>query len=189
MKIGLKVLLGALAVAVVTIALLAHTNHRIYAVQTGSMSPNIPSKSLVVVEVGKYHLGQPISFHRGNEVVTHRLVGLNPDGTYVTKGDGNNAADATTVSAQDVIGGVIASQRELGFWWVYATSPLGAASIGVSLLLLYLIWGLFDGGALTPTGSQRLDLTRFVGQVILGAIPEERDPDGLSIEVSRGVRA
>ena len=76
-------------------------------------------------------------------MVTHRLIADNGDGTYTTQGDANNVADLTPVEQSDIIGGVVASQPELGFWWMYATRPVGAASIAVTLLMLYLIWGLF----------------------------------------------
>lgn len=143
MKIAIRVLFAVVVVAGLAAAVLAHTTYRVYAVQTGSMTPTIPARSLVVVEVGHYEMGEPIAFHVGNGVVTHRLVGDNGDGTYVTRGDANNVADLTPVEARDIIGGVVASQPELGFWWLYATRPVGAASIAMSLLLLYLIWGLF----------------------------------------------
>jgi signal peptidase len=143
MKIVIRVLFAVLVVAGLAAAVLLHTTYRVYAVQTGSMTPTIPAKSLVVVETGHYKMGEPIAFRVANGVVTHRLVADNGDGTYVTQGDANNVADLTPVAQSDIIGGVVASPPELGFWWVYITRPLGAASITVSLILLYLIWGLF----------------------------------------------
>jgi signal peptidase I len=143
MKIAIRVLFAVVVVAGLTAAVLLHTTYRVYAVQTGSMTPTIPSRSLVVVEKGHYKVGQPVAFSVGNGVVTHRLVADNGDGTYVTQGDANNVADLTPVTPSEIIGGVVASPPELGFWWVYATRPVGAASIAMSLLMLYLIWGLF----------------------------------------------
>jgi signal peptidase len=150
----LRALCPLFVFAVVLLAVALHSTHRVYAVQTGSMAPGIPAKSLVVVEVGRYHLGQPVSFHSAHGVVTHRLVSRNADGTYVTKGDANNAADVTPVSATNIIGGVVVAAPGLGFWWVYISRPLGTASIAASLLMLYLVWGLFA----TAPGPER---TRF----------------------------
>jgi signal peptidase I len=162
LKRALRVLAGAFVIAVVAFAFVLHATYRVYAVQTGSMSPGIPAKSVVVVEVGHYKMGEPISFHVGHEVVTHRLVGRNGDGTFVTKGDGNNAADFTPVPAQNIVGGVVLSEPNLGFWLVYVTNPLGAASIAMSLLLLYLIWGLFTASPQSEpaTGTPRPRLGR-----------------------------
>ncbi len=154
-----RVLAALFVIAVAAFSIVMHTTYRVYAVQTGSMSPGIPARSLVVVKVGHYQMGEPIAFQIGHEVVTHRLVGRNDDGTYVTKGDGNHAADFTPVPAQDIIGGVVLSEPNLGFWLVYVTSPLGAASIAMSLLLLYLIWTLFTESPQSEpaAGDARLD--------------------------------
>jgi signal peptidase len=108
------------------------------------MTPTIPSESLVVVEPGRYHLGQPISFHQHGGIVTHRFVGTNADGSLITKGDANRTPDASSVKPGDVIGGVIAAPRYLGYWLMYFKSPLGFASLVIDILLIYQISMLFS---------------------------------------------
>jgi signal peptidase I len=176
MKIAIRVLFAVVVVTGLAAAVLLHTTYRVYAVQTGSMTPTIPAKSLVVVEAGHYKMGEPITFRVGNGVVTHRLVADNGDGTFSTKGDANNVADLTPVAARDIIGGVVAYQPELGFWWLYATRPVGAASIAVSLLLLYLIWSLFT--ATSKPEPAPLDLT--------DPRDPERTTDGIAPTTARG---
>lgn len=116
------------------------TNKRIYVVHTGSMTPTIPSKSAVLVEKRSYHVGQVISFRESGAVVTHRLVGLNPDGTLITKGDANTTVDPWKTTRADVIGGVVAAPREVGYWLVYLRNPLGAASVLFTVICIGLIW-------------------------------------------------
>ncbi len=149
-KLVVWVLLGVTSVSLVVLAAVGLRTQRYYAVQTGSMTPTIPSKSLVVVEPGRYQLGQPISFHQHGGIVTHRFVGLNADGTLVTKGDANRTPDPSSVSPADVIGGVIAAPKYLGYWLMYFKSPLGFASFVVDVLLIYQISALFSSEDTKP---------------------------------------
>ena len=99
--------------------------YRVYIVHTGSMTPTIPSRSAVLVEKGTYHLGQVISFRTQNGVVTHRLIKRGADGTLVTKGDANRTPDPGSLRATQVIGGVLAAPRTLGYWLQYLKNPAG----------------------------------------------------------------
>ncbi|HSX09987.1 MAG TPA: signal peptidase I [Candidatus Saccharimonadales bacterium] len=74
-----------------------------YNVMTGSMTPNIPIGSLVLVHPGSYAVGDIITFNRGPITVTHRLVGQK-NNQYITKGDANKIADPELVNKNDVIG-------------------------------------------------------------------------------------
>ncbi len=116
--------------------------YRVYIVHTGSMVPTIPPESAVVVREGSYHVGQVVSFTEHGEVVSHRLIRVNPNGTITTKGDGNRTADPWHVPASNIIGGVVAAPRHLGYLLTYLRLPEGAASILLALLCLWQIWGL-----------------------------------------------
>ena len=56
-------------------------------------------------------------------VVTHRLVKRNADGTLVTKGDANQTADYGSLQPSQVIGGVVAAPRLVGYWLWYLKKP------------------------------------------------------------------
>ena len=127
----------------IALAVIGLRTHRLYAVQTGSMSPAIPSRSMVIVELGVYELGQPITFTHDGSLITHRYVGKNVDGTLVTKGDANDTIDASGVKLADVVGGVVAAPAHWGYWLVYIKSPIGFSSLIVTIVLLYQIWMLF----------------------------------------------
>lgn len=116
--------------------------YRLYIVHTGSMIPTIPPESAVVVREGDYHVGQVISFEVHGEVVSHRLLAIDPDGTITTKGDGNRTADPWHPPASAIIGGVVAAPRRLGYLLTYLRLPLGAASIILALICLWQIWAL-----------------------------------------------
>ncbi len=116
--------------------------YRVYIVHTGSMSPTIPAESAVVVREHEYHVGEVISFVEHGNVVSHRLMAINPNGTITTKGDANRTADPWHVPTSAVIGGVVAAPRKLGYLLTYVRSPQGAASILLALLCLWQIWAL-----------------------------------------------
>jgi len=90
--------------------------HPVMIVLSGSMTPVIRTGDLVIdnpltkTQVENLHVGQIISFRDspGSQIIiTHRIVGVERSGgsvSYITKGDANNAADASPRPASDVIG-------------------------------------------------------------------------------------
>lgn len=138
-SIGVTTVFAALLLALV---MAMGTNKRVYVVHTGSMTPTIPSKSAVLVDKRSYHVGQVISFRENGAVVTHRFVGLNPDGTLITKGDANTTVDPWKTTRADVIGGVVAAPRSLGYWLMYLKNPLGVASVLFTVICIALIWSI-----------------------------------------------
>ena len=142
-KVG-RVVLAALVVALVLtpVALLASgvLPYQAFVVQTGSMEPMVPPASLVVVETGRYDVGQVITFHKGSELVTHRLIGVNADGSLTTKGDANASVDPSTISRSDVIGGVVYSPAGIGFWVMYFHNPMTIVALALWLVAAWLLW-------------------------------------------------
>lgn len=117
--------------------------YRIYAVQSGSMSPGIPTKSMVVVHTERdYAPGDVIAFNVGDNVTTHRLIEIEADGTYVTKGDAVEQVDPFPITEEDVVGKVIGSVPELGYWLVYLQQPVGMFSVIAGAIGLWLIWSV-----------------------------------------------
>ncbi|WP_311210657.1 MULTISPECIES: signal peptidase I [unclassified Aeromicrobium] len=104
---------ASLAVAVVVPRLAGATP---YTVLTGSMRPELPPGTLVVVrpvDMDDISVGDTITYQlRSGEptVVTHRVVGsgVRADGTAVltTRGDANQVSDARTVRQEQVRGRV-----------------------------------------------------------------------------------
>jgi signal peptidase len=137
----IALIVGAVVLAAFAIIVSGILPYRVYIVHTGSMEPTIFSRSAVLVQQHVYRVGQPISFYEQGGVITHRLVRVNADGTAVTKGDANQTADPWTIKISAIIGGVIASPPEAGYWLMYLKSPFGLASI---LLSAIVCWQLFS---------------------------------------------
>jgi signal peptidase len=137
-----RVLVAAVGLVLIGTAVLLACGalpYRIYIIHTGSMSPTIPTTSAVIVRKGEYHLGQPVSFYQHGEVITHRLVARNLDGTFTTKGDANATVDPWTIPANQVIGGVVAAPYRLGYWLEFFKNPAGLAAFLAVVLCLSLI--------------------------------------------------
>ena len=131
-------------------------SYKVYVIHTGSMSPNIPSGSAVLVHEGHYHVGQVITFTEDNLTVTHRLVSISPAGLTTTKGDGNATDDPWHVPKSQIIGGVVVAPRYVGYWIMYVKNPLGLVSILIAALALWQIWSLTGSESRTSESPEEL---------------------------------
>jgi len=103
----LNVLIAVLAILVSVVVVLPFAMGGTgLAVVTGSMRPSINPGDMVIVtpiEREELQVGDIITFQRESGVdtlITHRLVEINEDGTFTTKGDDNNTYDAPIVFEQ-----------------------------------------------------------------------------------------
>lgn len=110
-----------------------------YVVLSGSMEPEIPTGSVVVVDGRKkeWNPGEVITYRRGNMVVTHRIVEKSEEG-YRTKGDVNAEEDAGIVPEKQVIGNVIAVLPWIGFGivWIRQRGTLFFLAVGTVMLFM-----------------------------------------------------
>src|SRR3989344_8602773 len=121
-------------------------NIEIKIVKSGSMEPNIPTGSVVIVKPETRYLnGDVITFGKDTKTdipTTHRIIASAGEGTgttYTVKGDANEEADPTQVVARDVIGKVVFSLPYAGFILDFARQPLGfGLLIGVPAALVIL---------------------------------------------------
>lgn len=107
------------AAAIIAAAVLASASGiRCYAVLTGSMEPELPVGSLLVVvpmSFDELKIGQDITYKTTGGTVTHRIVSI--DGaarTVTTQGLANNVAD-TPVQAENIVGRVQLCLPWLGY--------------------------------------------------------------------------
>lgn len=81
-------------------------------VVTGSMEPSIHVGDYILVEktdTNSLSEGDIISFYSEQSdisgmLVTHRIVGRNEDGSYITKGDANSVSDTVSVPQENIVG-------------------------------------------------------------------------------------
>ena len=81
--------------------------YKAYVINTNSMEPTIRVGDIVIVKkVEKEKLKQSdvITFSQEGEVITHRIIKVEADFKYVTKGDNNNTEDTKKVKYEDILG-------------------------------------------------------------------------------------
>lgn len=109
---------------------------KLYCVETGSMEPNYPIGSMVVVKpvwFDQLKEGDVITYVvSDNTVVTHRLVGIDTEhGLLTTKGDNNVVADASPVSYNNVIGRVEFCVPGFGYVFLFLSTRFGKIMLGI----------------------------------------------------------
>ena len=76
-------------------------------ITSDSMAPSIRAGDVVLAQPTSgddLEVGSVITFDVGDGLVTHRIDVVNPDGTYLTKGDANPESDSTPVMPDQVTG-------------------------------------------------------------------------------------
>lgn len=121
-----------------------------YVVLSGSMEPEIPTGSVVVVDGRKkeWNPGDVITYRRGNMVVTHRIVEKSEEKSeegYCTKGDANAEEDAGIVLEKQVIGNVIVALPWLGFGIIWLRQRGTLFFLAVGAVMLFTIRQLWHG--------------------------------------------
>lgn len=124
-----------------------------YTILTTSMTPTIKAGDIVITLKDKnniYKTGDPITFvSEGNiskgVIITHRIIDtkiVNGSYFYYTKGDANNTADGSPVSANNVIGKVILKIPKAGFIQQFVVSKFGWLVVVVLPCLAIIIYDI-----------------------------------------------
>lgn len=118
-----------------------------FIVLSGSMEPGIKTGSVVFVDtnvkVKDIEAGDVIAFKVGKSQVTHRVVSVNSDNTFTTKGDANDTVDLNNVKFQNFKGKTISTIPYVGYALRLAQTKFGflilSILILINLLSLFLI--------------------------------------------------
>jgi signal peptidase len=161
---GLTMLVSAASVLLMVIAIASHLSrdsqytafgHPLLTVLSGSMSPDIQTGDLIVddpvsaAQVRHLQRGQIISFFAApgsTTIITHRIVArkvVRGVVEYQTKGDANNAPDATLRPASDVVGLYAGSIRHGGYILAALHRPIVPVLLALSAALFVLAGPLF----------------------------------------------
>ena len=122
----------------------------VFRVLTGSMEPEIPEGSLLLVkktDANRIQIGDLISFFSPDPTLegavnTHRVVDIDGENQrFTTKGDANDAVDGAPVHFKNLIGKPVFCIPKLGYLSNFLTHPpgmyVGWSVIGVLLVLLF----------------------------------------------------
>jgi signal peptidase I len=141
--------------------------HPVMSMLSGSMTGTINTGDLFVddrltaAQAQDLHAGQVITFREqpgSTTLITHRIVAVKViDGTvnYITKGDANNAADATPRPASDVVGLFSFAVPRGGYVLAALRQPKVLGLLIASVVLFFLAGSLFS----VATGRKHQDST------------------------------
>ena len=111
-------------------------------VSSGSMAPSIRTGDVILVAPvpdGGLRAGAVVTYSAGGHLITHRVVGRDSAGAYVTKGDANRQPDSQPVPREQVVGEVRLLVPGLGWPALRAAqSPVAAAGLAGTVLVALL---------------------------------------------------
>ena len=117
-----------------------------FTVSTGSMEPAIKTGDYLIsrkVKSNDIKVGDIITFIDENTIITHRvseIINQNEETMFITKGDGNNVEDDTTVMSENIVSKYVFKVPMLGYILDYFKymNPISKVGILVSICLFYL---------------------------------------------------
>lgn len=119
-----------------------------FIVLTGSMSPLIPTGSVVYSHAqSSYGKGDIITFEQNGVTVTHRIIEtLSENGktVYQTRGDANNISDSEPVPAENIVGKVELFVPEIGKLVMFLKTLPGFAILIILPTLIFVGFELFN---------------------------------------------
>lgn len=97
---------GVILTVFVAYGLVNNRWYHVLVVEGGSMYPTITAGDLVVITrpPAQIEPGMILTLEVDHSVVTHRVERVNPDGTFVTKGDANSVGDDFSANSVHVVG-------------------------------------------------------------------------------------
>jgi len=122
-------------------------DYSIYLVKSDSMKPAISAGDMIITGPvnGQVSTGEIVTYERGNELVTHRVLSIDGD-KLVTKGDAVEDPDPWPVTLSDVKGSYLFRLPYIGYLSNFITTRLGWLLIIIlpaAALVAFLIKDIF----------------------------------------------
>lgn len=110
-----------------------------YVVMSGSMEPSISTGSIAYInsniKAKEIQVGDVIGFNSDNGQVTHRVVEINSNGSFVTKGDNNKDNDIKPVQPSKVEGKTVFSIPFIGRLATFVKTGPGICFVCIYIFL------------------------------------------------------
>ena len=135
-------------------------------VLSGSMSGeddgHIEIGDLVFVTKAEYSelsIGDVVTYRDGKSFTTHRIIGVDDEGYFTTKGDANNTEDKRPLLEENLIGRVVGRIPKIGDFALFLQTPLGMVTfVGLPLLAFVLYDVIRRQLAAKKTGDKTAEL-------------------------------
>ena len=129
-----------------------------YIVVSGSMEPTISTGSIAYInsniKAKEIQVGDVIGFNSDNGQVTHRVVSINSNGSFVTKGDNNKDNDIKPVQPSKVEGKTVFSIPFIGRLATFVKTGPGICFVCIYIFLNALCI-IFDKKIYNDEGKSR----------------------------------
>jgi len=134
-------------------------------VVTGSMEPSIHTNDYIVVEktdTDDLREGDIISFYSDqndikDKLVVHRIIGKNPDGSYITKGDANPVQDSEPVRQERIVGKYTHKSR----FFIWVDSFMNIKKLLLIIVVLPMTYiALYEVRTLMKIGKEAAESSR-----------------------------
>lgn len=128
-------------------------------ITSGSMEPLIrPGDVVLTSPTSEIEPGHVITYAnpaRDGTLTTHRVLGVNPDGSLQTRGDANQSPDSTPVPAADVVGRgrLLVPLVGLPLHWLSSGLVLFALWVAVTAISVTIVVDRTRGPTRVPAGS------------------------------------
>ena len=119
--------------------------YKTFTIISGSMEPTIKIDDIIVTKntnIDNIGINDIITFKANDEVVTHRVINIERNGsnvTYTTKGDGNEVTDIVKIDYNQIEGKYVTRIPFLGSILTILKNKVVFEST-IAILLLSLIW-------------------------------------------------
>lgn len=141
---------------------------RPYIVLSGSMEDAIKTGAVAYVDTNikaeEIKVGDIIAFNTGAKQVTHRVVSINSDNSFTTKGDANSVVDINSVKFSNYLGKTIFSIPYLGYLLSIFQTKIGYAIliviVGINIITLIFFNDSEDSNKNSKTNQKRNILSK-----------------------------
>ena len=145
LTIAIFVFLPAVVFTLVTSKTNAILGIQSFVVLSGSMQPTITVGGIVYTQMqASYQKGDIVAFKSGDVNVTHRIVDVENDGSFVTRGDANNASDSKTVAVNDILGKELVFLSYIGRLIIFLKTPQGFFPLIIFPTTVFIVLELWN---------------------------------------------
>ena len=138
------VMIGGRSIMVVASGSMSYKNEVNDYLIENNLNDQFDTYDIIVIkqvnDASELELYDTVAYYNGTENIIHRIVNINENETYITRGDANTSSDPVLVEFDDIIGVYTGTHiKGIGIFVLFLQSPAGLATIICLLFCLFII--------------------------------------------------